>query len=147
MRRYIAAVAIGAALAVSGCGSDDPDSGSTAQTDACTRINELSNEWAPQYGAEIAAAMSAEAAGDDGRKDTAVLVVRQLYVDWAEGLRAEAGTITGTELGDAMNLMADGISEIADGINTFEDVQESPQFLEDGAVAEAGSQIADLCAV
>jgi len=147
MRRYIAAVAIGAALAVAGCGSDTPEGdGASAEANACARFIELSNEWVPQYGSEIAAALSAEAAGDEGRKETAILVVRQLYTDWADGLRAEAGNVSEAELSDALNRMADGIAGIADDIETFEDVQASPQQLEEGAVAEAGAEIAQLCA-
>jgi hypothetical protein len=153
MRRYIAAVAVGAALALAGCGSDTPEGGDTspggevsAEANACARFTELSNEWAPQYGSEIAAALSAEAAGDEDRKDTAVLIVKQLYADWAGGLRTEAGAVSEAELSGALNRMADGIDEIADGIETFEDVQASPQLLEEGAVAEAGTEIAQLCA-
>ena len=147
MRRYLAAVAFGAVLAVAGCGSDTPEGGETsAEANACARFTELSNDWAPQYGGEIAAALSAEAAGDDGRKETAILIVKQLYADWAGGLRTEAGNVSDAELSGALNRMADGIMGIADEIETFEDVQASPQQLEDGAVAEAGTEIAQLCA-
>lgn len=146
--RRLALTAAGALLllAAAAC-SDDQDGAPAADVvEACNQYNNLVNQWAIDYGAEIGAVEEAAAAGDDARKETSVAVVRELFVSTADDLRAHAGATSDQDLADAMTQAADGLAEIGDQIETYEDVANAPELMSSGQFAEGGERVSSLCA-
>lgn len=146
MRRHLAAPALGVALLLAGtaCGGPD-DAPDTDVVGACNGYNQLLNEWSTGYGAEMGAVGQASAAGDEARQETAVPVVRELFVTIAEGLREQAGATSHEELADALNQAADGLVEISEQIDSYEDVTAAPEMMSRGAFAEGGERVGDIC--
>jgi hypothetical protein len=149
MRRHLAALVIAgsAALALAAC--SEPETAEPPPADvveACNQYNNLVNQWSTDYGAEIGAVEAAVAAGDEARRETSVAVVRELFVSISNGLREQAGSTSDSELSSAMTRAADGLAEIADQIETYEDVQEAPEMMSSGDFAEGGRQVNTICA-
>jgi hypothetical protein len=147
MRRF-ATTAVGFVLLLgaAACGSDQDDAPAADVVAACNEYNNLVNQWAIDYGAEIGAVEEAAAAGDEARRETAVPVVRDLFVTTADSLREQAGSTSDEELAEAMNEAADGLAEIADQIETYEDVSNAPELMSTGQFAEGGERVSSLCA-
>jgi hypothetical protein len=147
MRRHLALTAAAfALLAAAACSSDPDDEPSADVVEACNQYHQLVNQWAIDYGAEIGAVEEAAAAGDEARKETAVAVVRDLFVTTADDLRAQAGNTSDEELATAMTDAADGLAEIADQIQTYEDVADAPEMMSSGQFADGGERVSNLCA-
>jgi hypothetical protein len=149
MYRQLTTLVLGAValLAVAAC--SEPETADPPPADvveACNQYNNLVNQWSTDYGEEIGAVEAAAAAGDEARRETSVPVVRELFVTIANGLRDQAGSTSDTELADAMNQAADGLQEIADRIETYEDVQSAPEMMSTGTFAEGGQRVNTICA-
>lgn len=148
MRRVVTS-ALGAAVLLAGAaacssppaGAEDPDA-----VAACAEYNRLVNQWSVDYGAEIAAVAQADAAGDEGREETAVQVVRELFESTSDQLREQADGTSDAELSEALTEAADGLAEIAGQIETYDDVRKAPDLMSDGQFASGGERVSDLCA-
>ena len=147
MRRYLALAALGAALLVgSGCGTDD-DSLAPDVAAACDEYHRLINQRSELYGDEMGAVGQASAAGDEGRKDTAVTVVKELFLTTADGLREQSGKVTSDEeLATALAEAADGLDDVANQIETYDDVVAADQLMSESAFAAAGARVSEICA-
>ncbi len=147
MRRYLATVALGAVLLVgSGCGTDD-DSPAQDVAAACDEYHRLINQRSELYGNEMGAVGQAVAAGDEARKDTAVTVVKELFLSTADGLREQAEAVTSNEeLAAALSEAADGLDDVANQIETYDDVVAADKMMSESAFAEAGAQVSKICA-
>jgi hypothetical protein len=146
--RRLATTAAGVALllAAAACSSDSNDPPAADVVEACNAYNNVVNQWAIDYGAEIGAVEEAAAAGDEARKQTAVAVIRDLFTTTADNLREQAGTTSNTELADALTTSADGLVDIAGQIETYEDVANAPELMSTGQFAEGGEQVSSICA-
>lgn len=146
MRRQLFAAVAGVALlwAGVGCGGGSTSLGPEAR-DACREYQRVLNEWGSGYGAELGAVGQAVAAGDQARQETAVEVVRQLYRDAAAQLREQAERASHGELTQALTGAADGLEELAAGIETYEDVTAAPERMSRGRFAERGERVSALC--
>lgn len=145
MRRPLA-VAAGVVLLLAAACSSDQASLDAEDRAACSGYHELVNAWSTDYGAELGAVGQAAAAGDEGRQETAVAVVRELFTEAATEMRAEAEQTSHDELSEALSEAADGLDEIADQIETYDDVTAAPQMMSEGQFATAGEQVSALCA-
>lgn len=149
MRRIlIAGLAAGSLLlAGTACGSDSPDDPPDPDVvEACNEYHRLVNQWSVDYGAEIGAVAQAAAAGDEAREETAVAVVRDLFQNTATGLREQSESTSDEELAEALGEAADGLTGIADQIETYDDVAAAPDLMADGQFAEGGARVSNLCA-
>jgi hypothetical protein len=149
MRRHLNTIILAGAalLAVAACSEPETSEPPPADVvEACNQYNLLINQWSTDYGAEIGAVEAAAAAGDEGRRETSVSVVRELFVSTANGLRDQAGSTSDQELADAMTQAADGLQEIADQIETYEDVQAAPDMMSSGTFTEGGERVNTICA-
>lgn len=148
-RTLIAGLAAGplllAGAAACGGGSDDapPDPDVVA---ACDEYHRLVNQWGVDYGAEVGAVAQAAAAGDEEREETAVAVVRELFQTTADGLREQSGSSSDEELSEALGEAADGLTDIAGQIETYDDVAAAPELMAEGQFAEGGARVSTICA-
>ncbi|HEY8471435.1 MAG TPA: hypothetical protein VIL37_02230 [Natronosporangium sp.] len=126
--------------------SDSNDGPAAEVVDACNQYNNVVNQWAIDYGAEIGAVEAAVAAGDEDRRETSVQVVRELFTKTADSLRAHADNTSNQELADAMADAADGLVEIGSQIETYEDVTNAPEMMRSGQFAESGERVSAICA-
>lgn len=147
MRRYLALAALGAALlAGSACGTDD-DSPAPDVAAACEEYHRLINQRSELYGNEMGAVGQAEAAGDEGRKDTAVTVVKELFLTTADGLREQSNAVTSNEeLATALAQAADGLDDVANQIETYDDVVAADRLMSESTFAQAGARVSEICA-
>lgn len=149
MRRHLTTLAVAGAALVAVAACSEPETAEPLPADvveACNQYNTLINRWSTDYGAEIGAAEAAVAAGDNGRRETSVLVVQDLFNTTANGLREQAGITSHAELSAAMTRAGDGMEEIAGQIETYEDVQQAPEMMSSGNFAEGGRQVNTICA-
>lgn len=147
MRRYLATAVLGAALLVgSGCGTDD-DSLAQDVAAACDEYHRLLNQRSELYGNEMGAVGQAVAAGDEGRKDTAVTVIKELFLTTADGLREQSEAVTSdSELATALGEAADGLDDVASQIETYDDVVAADELMSESGFAAAGAQVSEICA-
>lgn len=145
MRRPLLAAGAVLLLITAGCGGD-PDPLTAEDRAACQEFTQVINDWGVDYGAEMGAVGQAVAAGDEARQDTAVPVVRELFSASAERLRTGADRAEDEELAEALGQAADGLAEIADQIETYDDVTAAPELMSDGAFAAAGERVSTRCA-
>jgi hypothetical protein len=153
MHRHLAtsalAAGLGAVLLVgSGCGSDS-DPGSSLEPDAqaaCAEYSQIVNDWSRDYGAEVGAVGEAQAGGDEDRQEEAVETVRGLFQNAANDLRAQAGTVSDEELAGGLTEAADGLTEIAEQIETYDDVEAAPDLMAEGQFAAGGEKVNQICA-
>lgn len=161
MRRRLARTAVPALLGAvlllgAACSGDDPDPAPDQEQElspdvvaACDEFNRVINEWSQQYGAELGEVGEAEAEGDDegeAREEEAVESVRELFQTSADDLRAQAGATSDAELAEGLTQAADGLVEIAEQIETFEDVEAAPDLMSTGELAEGGERVNEICA-
>lgn len=144
--RLAAALAAGAMLLTGACTTDQDRPAQAGVRESCQEYHRLINGWSVAYGAEMGAVGQAAAAGDQGRQDTAVAVVRELFVTTADGLRAEAGRTSDAELSDALAEAAAGLAEIAAQVETYEDVTGAPAMMSTGRFADGGERVSAICA-
>jgi len=149
MRRRPLAVAVAALLTsaglAGGCGGADrpPDAG---VQEACAEYTRLLNQWSVAYGAEMGAVGQAVAVGDERRQETAVPVVRELFLTTADDLREQAGRTADQELADSLTEAAEGLVEIAEQIETYDDVTGAPELMSSGRFATGGERVSEICA-
>lgn len=155
MRRQITtATALGAVLLIgSACGGEPPgtEAGlSDADQAACEGYNEVINNWGQKYGEEVGAVGAAMAEGDKDsnkeREQEAVTAVRDLFLVSAEDLLIEAKTAEDEELAANLQKAAEGLSAIAEQIETYEDVEKAPELMDTGDFAAGGEQVSTFCA-
>jgi hypothetical protein len=148
MRRPLATVAVllatGLPLLTGAC--TDRGGSPAGVRESCQEYTRLLNDWSAAYGAELGAVGQASAAGDHGRRDTAVPVVRELFLTTADGLAEQAGRTADRELAEALTEAAAGLREIAGQIETYRDVAGAPALMSDGRFAEAGERVSASCA-
>jgi hypothetical protein len=148
-RTLIAGLAAGPLLlaGAAACGGDSDDSPPAPDVvAACDEYQRLVNQWGVDYGAEVGAVAQAGAAGDEEREETAVAVVRELFQTTADGLREQSGSTSDEELSEALGEAADGLTDIAGQIETYDDVQAAPELMSEGQFAEGGERVSSLCA-
>lgn len=150
MRRHITTAALGAFLLLgSACGNDPPGTEAALSDEdqaACEGYNEVINNWGQKYGEEVGAVGAAVADGDEKRQKEAVTAVRDLFLVSAEDLLVEAKTAADEELAANLQQAADGLSQIADQIKTYEDVESAPELMDTGDFAAGGEQVSAFCA-
>jgi hypothetical protein len=149
MRHHLTTIAVTGAALVAVAACSEPETAESPPADvveACNQYNNLVNQWSTDYGAEIGAVEAAAAAGDEARRETSVAVVRELFVSTANGMRDQAGSTSDAELSGAMTQAADGLQEIADQIETYEDVQNAPEMMSTGTFADGGQRVNTICA-
>lgn len=149
MRRRPLALAtaalITAVTGLTGCSAEDRPPDADIQA-ACAEYTRLVNQWSVSYGAEMGAVGQAGAVGDRGRQETAVPVVRELFQTTADNLREQAGRTADQDLADALTEAAEGLVEIADQIETYEDVTAAPELMSSGRFAAGGARVSEICA-
>lgn len=150
MRRQFIITALGALLLLgSACGSDPPGTESALSSEdqaACEGYNEVLNNWGHKYGEEVGAVGTAVADGDKKRKQEAVTAVRDLFLVSAEDLRVEAKTAADDELSANLQQAADGLLQIAEQIETYDDVEDAPELMDAGDFATGGAAVSEFCA-
>jgi hypothetical protein len=147
-RTLIAGLAAGPLLlaGAAACGGSDDSPPDPDVVAACDEYQRLVNQWSVDYGAEIGAVAQAGAAGDEEREDTAVAVVRELFQTTADGMREQSESTSDEELSEALGEAADGLTDIAGQIETYDDVAAAPELMADGQFAEGGERVSNLCA-
>lgn len=143
MAVVVAAVAAGVLAA---CSTDPDPESQTGVREACQEYHQVLNQWSAGYGAELGAVGQAAAAGDERRQETAVVVVRELFTSTADQLRDQAGQTAHEELAGALAEAADGLTEIAGQIRTYDDVRNAPELMSSGQFAQAGGRVSAICA-
>jgi hypothetical protein len=148
MRRIlIASLAAGSVLlAGAACGGDPDAEPEPDVVEACNEYQRLINQWGVDYGAEVGAVAQAAAAGDEGREETAVAVVKELFQTTADGLREQSGSTSDGELAAALGEAAEGLTTIGDQIETYDDVAAAPDLMSEGPFAAGGERVSNLCA-
>jgi hypothetical protein len=155
MRRHLATVSLllagaaGLAGLTAACTSDrdaDPGRPAVSVRESCADYTRLFNQWSVAYGAELGAVGQAAAAGDRQRQETAVPVVRELFLTTAEELHGQAGRAADQELAGALTEAADGLVEIAEQIETYDDVTEAPALMSTGRFEAGGERVSAICA-
>lgn len=154
MRRHITTAAVGAVLLLaSACGGDPPGTESAlsdADQAACEGYHEIINNWGQKYGEEVGAVGAAVAEGDKDsnqeREEEAVTTVRDLFLVSAEDLLIEAKTAADEELAASLQQAAEGMSAIAEQIETYDDVEKAPELMDSGDFAAGGEQVSAFCA-
>ena len=137
----------GLTAACTGDGDADLDRpGAASVRESCADYTRLFNQWSVAYGAELGAVGQAAAAGDRQRQETAVPVVRELFLSTAEELRGQAGRAADQELAGALTEAADGLVEIAEQIETYDDVAEAPALMSTGRFEAGGERVSAICA-
>jgi HEAT repeat protein len=152
MRRQLITTTFGAVLLLGAACSDDPpgtgtESGlSSEDQTACEGYSEVISNWGQKYGQEVGAVGAAAADGDEERREEAVTTIRDLFLVSAEDLLIEAKTAKDEDLTASLQQASQGLSDIAEQIKTYEDVESAPELMDKGDFAAGGESVSQFCA-
>jgi membrane-bound lytic murein transglycosylase len=164
MRRLLAAAALAALCATAAaCGSDsdNPPGGSASTTtgaaatttaaasgntkQVCTDAEKVITDSTAQFTQELTKAMTAAASGDKSASTEAVTTVKNMFTQWANGLRAQADKATDSELKAALNDTADEIAKVANEIKSMDSLQQADKLLDSPELEAANKKIESIC--
>jgi hypothetical protein len=142
MRRLLAATALAALCATAAaCGSDGDNSpGHSAATTAgvaattaaapgntkqiCADIQKVSTDATAKFSQEFTKIRVAAASGDKSAEADAVKIIKTMFTEWANGLRAQADKASDGELAAALNDTADEIEKVAGSLTSADDLKQ-----------------------
>lgn len=156
MRRLLALATLAAALlTAAACGGSDSDSDSDADAspsvdvsansaEVCAATKKLITDSAEEFSQSVATLVTSKPE-DKAAQQQALASVKELFAQWAAGLREQAGKAADADLKAGLTESAGGLETAASQIDSFEDLEQAGDSLNNAQMEAAGKKIEKIC--
>ncbi|HEX7744221.1 MAG TPA: hypothetical protein VF462_03020 [Micromonosporaceae bacterium] len=153
MRRIAATAALAASvLTAAGCGSDSSAGAwvapsvdvSANSTEVCAETKKLVRGSMTQLSQSLATLMTVKP-DDTAAQERAIGTVKNIFTQWATGMREQAGKAADPGLKSGLTDSAAGLETAVAQIKTFDDLERAGGALNNPRMEEAGKKMEKVC--
>jgi hypothetical protein len=158
MRRLLALATLAAALLTSAaCGGSDSDSDSDSGAEAspsvdvsansaevCAATKKLIKDSTEEFSQSLATLITSKP-DDKAAEEQALATVKELFTQWAAGLREQAGKAADPDLKAGLTESAGGLETATAQLDSFDDLEHAGDSLDNAQMEQAGKKIEKVC--